>query len=267
MIKYPLHDRLELYEFGDQKWLRGWLRQAYVDCLNFLLKSGKHYEKMYLHFARWIKGAGNHPVIDLASGGAGPIDTLLSSAKKSGTKLPQIILSDLFPNVEHYRMLQNRYGKEAIEYLSEPVSATNVPNKDLKLRLICSSFHHFSSNEARQIIRDTIENGSGIMILEPFQRNFRHLLMTTMTGPFMGMLAPFFSEKFKLKTFLVCTLIPIIPLMLYFDGIVSVLRTHTFEEIMEMFPENEREQFIFEQGETCYLSFCFSTYFFAYKKK
>ena len=64
-----------------------------------------------------------------------------------------------------------------------------------------------------------------------------------------NMLAPFFSRNFQFRKFLFTTIIPIIPIMVAFDGAVSVLRSYTTEEIIAMMPPGSRDQFQFEYRE------------------
>ena len=64
--------RIQAFEFCDQPWFKGTFREAYMDGINFLFKMGRIYHKMYIPFTRWSKNDNNH-VLDLGSGGAGPI--------------------------------------------------------------------------------------------------------------------------------------------------------------------------------------------------
>jgi hypothetical protein len=59
-----------------------------------------------------------------------------------------------------------------------------------------------------------------------------------LSGPFVGMLAPFFCARFSWKKLLVTTLIPIIPLMVQFDGIMSCFRSYTVDELESFLPQD-----------------------------
>lgn len=255
-----------LFEFCDQPWLKGWLREAYVDCLNFVLKVPGIYAHMLGPYSQWAAGTRSDKILDLASGGGGPIDTLLRNAEKTETPLPQILLSDLFPDIRRYKQLECEHGTERISYLEEKTDATEISQMNSIPRSICSAFHHFSEEQARRILEDSAKNSSGIFLMEPLQRDLPHFLFMILSGPFLGMLTPFFSHRFSVKNLLVCTLIPIIPLMVQFDGIISVLRSYNNEEICALFPDTEREHFVIRSGTVRLLGFWGSTYFYAYKK-
>ncbi len=261
-----LKKRLHLFEFGDQPWLKGWLREVYMECLHFLFKKGGHYRHMHRPFCNWVQNSRSKIVLDLASGGGSPIDTILNAIHHENNESPKVILSDLYPNLKQFESLRKWHGDEKIDYLSTPVPAHHLTNPKARLRSICSALHHFRPVDAQQIVSDALINGDGIFILEPFQRNLRHLLMLFLSGPFAGMLMPFSSRPFRWRTFFVCTLVPIVPLMIQFDGIISVLRTYTFDEILDMISPSIREQFAIESGKHPYLGFCSSTYLYFYRK-
>jgi len=262
--------RFQLFEFGDQPWFRGILREAYLDCLNFVLSVGGQYASMHKPFGEWAAGDRNKAVLDLCSGGGGPICTIIDNAEQDGVELPTIILSDLFPDIAHFESLRIQCGSDVINFVSEPLSADNASSAEIRLRSICSAFHHFPPETAAAIIRDAARNGDGIFIMEPFQRSWRHLLMMflmAVPATIAGMLSPFFSPRFRFGKMLVCTIVPLIPLALHFDGIVSVLRTYTASEIAAMFPDDERHNFVYVNGEHPYGLQCAATFFYARRKE
>jgi len=254
--------RCQFFEFGDQPWLRGWFREAYLDGLNLALRVARQYDGMQRPFAEWAARTNSKSVLDMGSGGGGPISTLMRAAQKDHVAMPLVVLSDLHPSPAHYAQLASRLGSR-IDYVAEPVSATNVHRKEFRLRSLCSAFHHFPPDMARRIIEDAVQNCDGIFIMEPFDRDFRRFFMVLLMGPVLYMLAPFLSPRFRFKKFLVSTLLPVVPLMLLFDGCVSVLRVYREEEIKAMFPAEALETFEFKSGSVPYLGLFRSTYFFA----
>ena len=246
--------------------MRGWLREAYLDGLNLTLRIAGQYAKMHRPFSTWASAAGFPPVLDLGSGGAGPIKTIVLAAQAEKVALPLIVLSDLYPSSTHYDNLA-RCLDGRVSHLAEPVSATDVHHLEFRLRSLCSVFHHFPPPAARQIVEDAARKSDGIFIIEPFERNARHLVMTLLGGPFVYMLTPFLSPRFSLRNLLVCLVFPIVPLMLFFDGCVSVLRVYTGKEIEEMFPPGIRQNFDFRSGRLTYMGLFHATFFYATRKK
>ena len=264
-MKLPFRQRINLFEFGDQSWLSGWLRDAYLDCLNLGLKSGGQFNQLHRAYANWSAVQPGASVLDLGSGGAGPIATMVRRAKRESIPLPKIILSDLHPSPEHYQVLQSELGAEQIGYMAEPVSALAVGPGAPRLRSMCSTLHHFAPTQVQALILDAIHHADGLFIVEPLQRNLRHFLMVLLSGPLPYLLAPFFARTWSWRKFFFTTILPIAPLMVAFDGCVSVLRTYKPEELVAMIPEPRRHQFTIQTGFLPYMG-CFAAYFVAIQR-
>lgn len=249
----PLRDRIHLFEFGDQPWLRGWWREAYLDCLNIGLRSGGQFRCLHRVFSTWAQRLPDATVLDLGSGGGGPIRTMLRAAARDGTAMPRIFLSDLFPSREHYQDLERQHGTHQLSFIPEPISALDVGRTDIRLRSICSTFHHFQPLEAAALVRDAAEHADGLFIAEPLQRNLRHFLLVLLSGPIPYLLAPFTADRFEWRKLLFCTLLPIVPLLVMFDGCVSVLRTYTTKEIEAMIPPEKRPGLDITHGTLSYM--------------
>lgn len=265
-MKLPFRQRLHLFEFGDQSWLTGWLREAYLDCLNLGLKSGGQFNQLHRAYAEWAAGRPGEPVLDMGSGGAGPIATMLRRAKAEGVQLPKIVLSDLHPSPEHYRELQTELGADRIGFLAEPVSALAVEHSVPRLRSICSTLHHFAPPQTEALILDAVKHAEGLFIVEPLQRNLRHFLMVLFSGPLPYLLAPFFARNWSWRKFFFTTIIPLAPLMVAFDGCISALRTYKPEEVVAMMPASTREHFKVHTGYLPYMGL-YAAYFIAIQRK
>ena len=252
--------RRHLFEFGDQPWMTGRWRRAYLDCLNLGLRIGGQYRTMHRPFSAWATTAGEQKVLDLGSGGAAPLETLLREAAAEKAPMPCVVLSDLYPSPDHYRAIQERWGADRVQYIAAPVSATEAQRPDLPLRSICSTFHHFKPALAGRIVDDALRNGRGLFVMEPLQRDLGHFLLVLLSGPFVYMLAPFLQRRVTLFNILFCTLLPIIPLMVMFDGCVSVLRMHTPDEIEGMVPQDLRAKVNVTKGVLPYMGAFGATY-------
>lgn len=252
--------RRHLFEFGDQPWNCGWFREIYNDALNMGQKAGGHYRRMAPYFARWAASARAETILDLASGGAAPLVAMLEGAAQANLSMPRIICSDLFPDTVRLKGLRDRYGADKFDFITTPVSALDSHPELPPARSICTALHHFPAEMAARIIKTAVHEGSGLFVLEPFQRNTRHFMMMLLTGPWIYMVAPFFAEHFSFRKLLFCTLFPIVPLMIWWDGLISVLRMHTPEEIEQMIPEALRHQIEIESGFCTYLFGCRATY-------
>ncbi len=250
-----LDKRKHWAEFGDQQWMSGWIREGYLDCLNFGLRVGGQFRQLHTVFADWTKRNEHLPILDLGSGGGGPIETMLREAHRSRTRLPQIFLSDLHPSVDHYARLSSAFSSQQLSFISQPVSATQTAHLQFTLRSLCATFHHFRPETARDVIRDALTCGRSLLIVEPLQRDLRHLLLVLLSGPFAYMLAPLFASRWSWRKFLFTSIVPILPLMVMWDGVVSVLRTYTASEIKSLVPEELAPSTMVTRHELKYLGF------------
>jgi hypothetical protein len=257
--------RFHLIELHEQRWMPAWLRRGFVETLGAVFKLTGVYRNVAPIYARWIKESGGREVLDLASGAAGPTEDLLLGLCKAGIEPPAFCLSDIFPMKEDFRLaaLANPHHISCIE---EPIDALSVPppyGRDL--RQMVSAFHHFPPEQARMILRDAIERSRGICILEPFERNPRHLALALL-GIFPALIAPLLARRWRLSHFIASWIIPIIPLMLVFDGIVSVLRIYTRDEIDEMIAAAGGESFRWSISSTRFMGVFHTTCVFGRRK-
>lgn len=102
---------------------------------------------------------------------------------------------------------------------------------------------------ARKIIQNAVDNGQGIGVFELTERKLPVMLMMLIVPIFVLLFTPFI-KPFRISRILFTYLIPIIPLLVSFDGFVSCLRTYTEEELKLMVSEIENsESFIWNIGQ------------------
>jgi hypothetical protein len=255
--------RIQVFEFCDQAWLGGALREAFFDGLRFLFKSGGVYRRMHVPFSRWAAAAGHRRVLDMASGNGGPAETMLESARKDGVQMPVIVLSDLFPDTDAFERLKQA-RPEKVEWIEKPVDAVTAPAADLIS--ICTAFHHFSPEAARQLLTNAVRNADGIFIMEVCPRTLLALLVPLLCLiPLM--LSCFFAARPSVFKIALTAIVPLVPLMIICDGIVSALRAYRPDEILAMIPEPQRSTWHWEFGSQPYLGVLRAPYFFGHRKE
>jgi len=245
--------RLHGVEISECPWLPEVLREGIVDQLGLLLRVFRVYETAFSRFFAWAARNGNRPVLDLGSGSATHVEELLKwKAKESensrrsssaNTRFPSIKLSDLFPNISRFERLKKSFP-EKVDFVRAPVNVTQVgPACNGGLRCIFSAFHHLRPKQAAQVLADAVRHSNGIFIFEPHQRKWRNLLVV-IGGAGFCWIAPFFPSYFSWKRLFLTWPLPILPLLMVYDGVVSVLRMYTreeFEAMIHSLPENDFE--------------------------
>lgn len=222
--------RIHLFEFEDQKWFPSFLRNYITDFLQFLSNKTKMYEPIVPLIEQLLKSTHSNTIIDLASGGGGGLIWINSELKKNIPDL-KIILTDFYPNIPAFEYTKSI--SDNFEYYSKPVDARNVPSELKGIRTQFLSLHHFKPDDARQIIQNAIDSKNPIAIFEAQERSFPSILAMLFSPISVLVTAPFI-RPFKLGRIIFTYLIPIVPLFILWDGVVSSLRTYSVEEMNEL---------------------------------
>ncbi|KYG75391.1 hypothetical protein [Roseivirga echinicomitans] len=221
--------RIHLFEFEDQKWFPTFLRNYGTDFLQFLSNKTKMYKPIIPIIEKGLKKGETNQIIDLGSGGGGGLIWLNSELKKRIPNL-KITLTDYYPNIPAFKLAKKH--ADNFEYIEKPVDARNVPI-DLKgLRTQFLSLHHFRPNDAKQILQNAVNSSSSISIFEAQERSFLSIL-AMLFSPLTVLLITPFIKPFKLGRIIFTYLIPIVPLFVLWDGVVSSFRTYSLKEMNE----------------------------------
>ena len=219
--------RIHLFEFEDLKWFPSFLRNYGTDFLQFLANKTKMYQPIIPVIQKGIDNSENKQIVDLGSGGGGGLIWLNEELTKSNPDL-KIVLTDYYPNISAFEYTEKQSNN--FEYIETPVDARNVPG-DLKgLRTMFLSLHHFKPADARLILQNAVDSKSAIAIFEAQERSIPSLIAMFFSPITVLFTAPFI-RPFKFGRILFTYLIPIVPLFVWWDGLVSSLRTYSVKEM------------------------------------
>ncbi len=113
-----------------------------------------------------------------------------------------------------------------------PVDARHLPEELDGVRTLFDGFHHFAPSDARALLRDASERKIPIVIAEGVERSFMcapdavsHPLRPARYAAREAVLvdAPFLTY-----------LVPLVPLFVLFDGLVSCMRAYTERELHDL---------------------------------
>jgi hypothetical protein len=224
--------RLHLLEIEDQPWCPAVIRDAATDFLQFAIHTGNNYEPVAPVLGRLLETAGTARIVDLCSGGGGPWPRLIADPALEREDL-DVHLTDKYPNVEGLRRIVEGRANGRLRVHPEPVDAMAMPGSLTGLRTMFTAFHHFEPAAARAILHDAVETRQPIAIFESSERSPRGVLLMLLSPLFVLLSTPFI-RPFRWSRLLWTYLIPVIPLVVLFDGIVSSLRTYSPEELREL---------------------------------
>jgi hypothetical protein len=223
--------RFHLFEIEDQPWCPRTLRDALTDYLQFALVTMKPYAAMVPLLASALQSTGARRVLDLCSGAAGPWLWLHPVLAEMGVSV-SVCLTDKYPNKEAFARLSS-VTHQAISYHPQPVDAARVPGELLGFRTMFTAFHHFSPEQARAVLADAVCQRQGIGIFEAGQRSIL-AIMLTLLAPLVLLFVTPVIRPFRWSRLLWTYLIPLVPMVTLFDGLVSCLRIYTVQELNDL---------------------------------
>lgn len=223
--------RIHLFEFEDLSWFPTVIRNYGTDFLQFVTHKFDFYKGVVPLLEEGMKAAGENKVIDLASGGGGGWKKLSEHLQEKHSDL-EVVLTDYYPNKKAFEKMHD-FRPAIFRFEKESVSALDVPQNLSGLRTQFLSFHHFKKEDARQILQNAVDSRAPIGIFEGQVRDFPHFIKNFFSPISVLIFTPFI-RPFRFGRLFFTYLIPIVPLFVWWDGIVSVLRTYSVSEMQEL---------------------------------
>jgi hypothetical protein len=218
--------RLHLFEFLDQPWLPTWCRQGELDYLQAILDTLRPYDALVPALSELLSLASEPRFVDLCSGAGGPWRTLLPSLEAADapatallTDLHPVATTDLPPGVSGHL---------------DPVDARDVPAALAGVRTIFEGLHHFRPHDAREILADACQDAVPIAVCELTVRKVGPLIAQVLLILPLSWVFTLLIRPVRLWRLVLTYLVPVIPLLIWWDGMVSSLRTYTPDELREM---------------------------------
>jgi hypothetical protein len=221
--------RLQLFEFEDFPWFPNTIRNLMTDYLRHVTIRLRLYEPIARKLRDAMQHVGSRKIVDLCSGGGGLLPQIHNDLVEHQGFPVSVVFTDKYPNLESLHRLCEKHPR-LLSLERESVDATRVPSTLKGFRTLFSAFHHFPPHVAREILRDAVRQRTGIAIFELSQRSLIGLVPMFLT-PFGALLFTPMIRPFTFPRVLWTYLIPIVPAFLFWDGVVSSLRTYSTQEL------------------------------------
>lgn len=243
--------RRHFFEWEDQPWLPAVFRDYITDQLRYELGSESALPlhraiAPLLHTA--MQRAGTHEIVDLCSGGGGPllaVQRLMESDLKFETS---VTLTDLYPNLAAFEAIE-RDSRGRVRICRESVSAFDVPPALGGIRTLFTAFHHFRPADATLILRDARVKRRAIAIFEPFERSLRLALVLGLAGvPALIWRTPKIGPM-SWRRFTLTYVLPLAPAIGAWDGVVSTFRSYTVNELRALAASAGSDDYSWEAGQ------------------
>lgn len=242
--------RYQLFEFLDQSWLPNPLRSAATRYLTAAYATTPFPALWAAKLVRVLEECRFDRIIDIGSGAGGPMEMVLREMARLGC-VPGVILTDLHPVPT----------ASSIDYWPQPVSATCVPRELRGLRTLFTTFHHFAPPEARAVLQDAFRQRQPICIFEATSRTASAIAVSVVIPVLVLFLTPSIRPV-SISQIFFTYLIPVLPLLAFWDGLVSQLRSYSIAELQELAANYSSADYSWESGfieaarvpfKTCYL--------------
>jgi SAM-dependent methyltransferase len=220
--------RIHAFELEDQPWLPRLIRDYATDFLQFMLDATDAYGPVAPLITRSLQACGTRRVVDIGSGGGGPWFRLAGRVRAEDGPV-QVVLTDLYPSRNAAERVRARSGGE-IRYHDAPVDALHMPEELDGFRTLFTALHHFRPVDAQGILAGAVRGGHGIGVFEFSERSIRGVLMT-LVSPLLVLVATPLIRPFRWSRLFWTYAVPVVPLVVLWDGVVSALRTYTPDEM------------------------------------
>jgi hypothetical protein len=220
--------RRQLVELEDLPWWPRVFRDAETDYLAAALRVTKTYAVMAPRLAAALKRCGATGVVDLCSGGGGPWAELLPAVRAAAGADVSLCLTDKYPNTAALAQV-----------------AGQIPG--VRFEAVFSAFHHFRPADARAILASAVRDRQGIAVFEAASRTPGALAMMLLVPLAVWLITPVI-RPFRWSRLFWTYVVPVLPVVTMFDGIVSCLRIYTPAELKAMAVSVGGEAFDWDAG-------------------
>jgi hypothetical protein len=232
--------RIQFIEIHEQPWFPKSIRDQITEMLQFGFNFLKAYSPIVTRLQAALDSTQSESperrvIVDLCSGGGGPwfhLARKLPSRMNGDERGFQIWLTDKYPHSSSHKNV-NPANQNRITFYPESVDAMNVPRELKGFRTMFTSFHHFPPQNAREVLQNAVDAGEGIGVFEITSRTPAAIVRVFPWVLFLFLGTPW-VRPFRWTRLLWTYLVPIIPSVLIFDGIVSCLRTYRPDELREI---------------------------------
>jgi hypothetical protein len=237
--------RIQFIELHDQSWFPAFLRDEVTDALQYGLSRFNVYAPAAPIIRSLLEATASRSIVDMCSGSGGPWLELSRTIQAGGVL--QILLTDKYPNLRAFERIRAA-SKEQIEFRPESADAMRMPRELMGVRTIFTSFHHFPPKQGALLLRDAVEAGQPIGVFEITRRAPSAIAWIPAWALFALLCAPMI-RPFRWSRLLWTYLLPVVPLVLLFDGIVSCLRSYRPNELLQIAKTVDGAEYSWGAGE------------------
>lgn len=215
-----------MFEFNDQAWLPKSVRREITSYLDFLAKFMGRYLPVSEIIAQVMEREDLDSIIDLCSGASQTAVAIRAGVEEHTGRELTVYMTDKYPADPDLRCADSR-----VVWDRRSIDARSVPTDLRGIRTLFTSFHHFRGEAAAKVLADAVGKRQAIAIFEHADRGWWVMVKMAVTTPLIVSISLLARKKVAPSTVLLNLVLPIVPLMLAWDGIMSIRRTYSIEEM------------------------------------
>ena len=225
--------RIQLFELEDFAWFPSFLRDYMTRYILVVHEMIGTTEKLAPILQDLIEKTNAELIQDTCSGAGGPMLDVYQRLERQ--KDVRLQLSDLYPHAGAIEALEKE-PKKGLSYNQESVDVLQHEFQPNSIQTMICSFHHFSPEEAKKILKRAVDERRPICIFEISDNEAPTWLWWTAMLP-AWIMTYFLTLKIRPLSsvqlfFTYC--IQILPLCIAWDGAVSNARTYTEADLKEL---------------------------------
>jgi hypothetical protein len=116
------------------------------------------------------------------------------------------------------------------------------------VRTLFTSFHHLHPEEAREVLENAVDHAAGIGVFEYTERNWLIWTLPVLLIPLFVWVCTPFIRPFSWRRLLWTYLLPVVPVVAMWDGLVSNLRTYSVTELGKLVEQIGSQRFHWRIG-------------------
>jgi hypothetical protein len=221
--------RLQLIELHDLPRFPAVWRDLLTDFIGWYATVFRPYRLVVQVLSEALRSAGTTRIVDLCAGGGGPLLALKPSLDRALGAQVTVTLTDKYPNLDAFKAAAAR-SPSSVDFVPEPVDATAVCETATGFRTLFASFHHFPPEQARAILADAVQRRQGIGVFEFTERRLLVWAVPLLLMPAVVWCVTPWIRPLTWCRLLWTYVVPVVPLVAAFDGLVSVLRSYSVDE-------------------------------------
>ena len=209
-----------LKELEDYSWFPPVLRKMQLEYVGWISAS----LQVYRPLGKIMEGFPSNQWIDLASGSGWPALYL----KKKATDPIFFRLTDWYPNSASKEVLKH------MEYDPEPLNLLDFQPEAGQQYSMFNAFHHFTTQEQKQIITKMKEAKAGFIIAEVLEPSLLSFIQVTLAALLVQPLSAWAIRPFSFLRIATTYLVPIQLATVAWDGWLSVLKSKTLAQYQDL---------------------------------